>query len=382
MEHLSPSSSKNNNNDVDNKSSILIEIKQLKSRYYESELEREGLNSLTESLKSKIRALQQQIFAQESTIKSAQDLKSQKEILLEQIERYKQKITDSESYLNTIKKEIVSLKENNNGYIRKYNELQQQNVQTQQKNNLLEVDKQQLSKKLKEIEEDNNLLNKELKQCNEQFNLIEKNRQEIKDSFEKLDLDHRRLQCKNSEFELEIEALQSEVKRLREKCQDRVLRERNQQDNGVHPAYCNVCNKYIVGIRYKCGHCDNYDICSNCETSNHNRDHVFIKIKSPIGNDRFARTALLPEFKLIEQNEQDIDHKTVCNVCHKNIKGVRYKCGHCLKFEMCVICEAYPFNLHDPTHVFIKIKRPVQIDSNEALLPLEFRPIITKAAGV
>ncbi|CAI2183287.1 17506_t:CDS:2 [Funneliformis geosporum] len=361
MEHLSPSSSKNNNNDVDNKSSILIEIKQLKSRYYESELEREGLNSLTESLKSKIRALQQQIFAQESTIKSAQDLKSQKEILLEQIERYKQKITDSESYLNTIKKEIVSLKENNNGYIRKYNELQQQNVQTQQKNNLLEVDKQQLSKKLKEIEEDNNLLNKELKQCNEQFNLIEKNRQEIKDSFEKLDLDHRRLQCKNSEFELEIEAL---------------------QNNGVHPAYCNVCNKYIVGIRYKCGHCDNYDICSNCETSNHNRDHVFIKIKSPIGNDRFARTALLPEFKLIEQNEQDIDHKTVCNVCHKNIKGVRYKCGHCLKFEMCVICEAYPFNLHDPTHVFIKIKRPVQIDSNEALLPLEFRPIITKAAGV
>ncbi|CAG8740563.1 3040_t:CDS:2, partial [Funneliformis mosseae] len=30
--------------------------------------------------------------------------------------------------------------------------------------------------------------------------------------------------------------------------QDRVLRERNQQENGVHPAYFNVCNKYIVGI--------------------------------------------------------------------------------------------------------------------------------------
>ncbi|CAG8501011.1 11500_t:CDS:2 [Funneliformis mosseae] len=302
MEHPSSASSNNNNNNVaDNKSNNLTEIKQLKSRYYESELEREGLNSLTESLKSKIRALQQQIFSQESTIKSAQDLISQKEILLDQIERYKQKVTDSESHLSTIKKEIFSLKENNNGYIKKYNELQQQNVQIQQKNNLLEVDKQQLSKKLKEIEEENNLLNKELKQ---------------------------------------------------------------------------------LGIRYKCGHCDNYDICSNCETSNHNRDHVFIKIKRPIGNDRFARTALLPEFKLIEQNEQDIDHKTVCNVCHKNIKGIRYKCGHCVKFEMCVICEAYPFNLHDPTHVFIKIKRPVQIDSNEAILPLEFRPIITKAANV
>lgn len=45
---------------------------------------------------------------------------------------------------------------------------------------------------------------------------------------------------------------------------------------------------------------------------------------------------------------------------------------------MCVNCEAYPFNLHDQTHVFIKIRRPVQINSNEILLPSEFRPIVNK----
>lgn len=56
----------------------------------------------------------------------------------------------------------------------------------------------------------------------------------------------------------------------------------------------------------KCGHCDNFDICSNCETSNHDRNHVFIKIKRQIINDRFVKNALLPEFQFIEQNEQGI----------------------------------------------------------------------------
>ncbi|GBC53308.2 hypothetical protein RIR_jg19038.t1 [Rhizophagus irregularis DAOM 181602=DAOM 197198] len=333
MKQTTSSNSNNNNNNNNNKD--LNELKQLKSKYYESELEKDGLNTLVESLKTKIRTLQQQIFSQESSVQLNQDLESQKEILLEK-----------------------------------------------------------------------------LRQCNEQSTSIEDNINEIKSSFEKLDADYRVLQCKNSELELEIENLQCEVKRLREKCvlqyneidesnklndklkgdindlnhlfieQERVLREKNQQENGIHPAYCNVCNKYIVGVRYKCGHCDDFDICSNCETSNHDRNHVFIKIKRPIINDRFVKTALLPEFQFIEQNEQDIDHKAICNVCHKKIRGVRYKCGHCAKFEMCVNCEAYPFNLHDQTHVFIKIRRPVQIDSNENLLPSEFRSIVNKPSNI
>ncbi|CAG8743851.1 1087_t:CDS:2, partial [Funneliformis caledonium] len=111
----------------------------------------------------------------------------------------------------------------------------------------------------------------------------------------------KQLKSRYYESELEREGLISLTESLKSKI--RALQQQifSQEKNGVHPAYCNVCNKYIVGIRYKCGHCDNYDIYSNCETSNHNRDHVFIKIKRPIGNDRFARTALLPEFKLIEQ---------------------------------------------------------------------------------
>ncbi|CAB4377613.1 uncharacterized protein OCT59_003956 [Rhizophagus irregularis] len=410
MKQTTSSNSNNNNNNNNNKD--LNELKQLKSKYYESELEKDGLNTLVESLKTKIRTLQQQIFSQESSVQLNQDLESQKEILLEKVNNYKKRINDSDLQLNIIKKELSTLREENNDYIKKHNELQQENVQIRQLNNLLELDKQHLNKKLREYEDEKIILQKELRQCNEQSTSIEDNINEIKSSFEKLDADYRVLQCKNSELELEIENLQCEVKRLREKCvlqyneidesnklndklkgdindlnhlfieQERVLREKNQQENGIHPAYCNVCNKYIVGVRYKCGHCDDFDICSNCETSNHDRNHVFIKIKRPIINDRFVKTALLPEFQFIEQNEQDIDHKAICNVCHKKIRGVRYKCGHCAKFEMCVNCEAYPFNLHDQTHVFIKIRRPVQIDSNENLLPSEFRSIVNKPSNI
>src|ERR1051325_6995946 len=102
------------NSNGNNKNINLIDdIKQLKSKCYESELEKEGLSSLVESLKSKIRTLQQ--------IKLTRDLTSQKETLSEQIERHKQKINDSDLQLNLIKKELNSLREDNSNYVRNYN---------------------------------------------------------------------------------------------------------------------------------------------------------------------------------------------------------------------------------------------------------------------
>jgi fatty acid CoA ligase FadD9 len=45
---------------------------------------------------------------------------------------------------------------------------------------------------------------------------------------------------------------------------------------------CGMCP--IVGVRYKCGNCSNYDLCETCEgncASFHHDDHVFIKIVRP-----------------------------------------------------------------------------------------------------
>ncbi|KAK3577180.1 hypothetical protein CHS0354_037519 [Potamilus streckersoni] len=57
----------------------------------------------------------------------------------------------------------------------------------------------------------------------------------------------------------------------------------------LHPVYahdgviCDNCNKTIIGARYKCGNCLDYDLCEECEALNgvHDEEHVFIKIRRP-----------------------------------------------------------------------------------------------------
>ncbi|XP_022098398.1 uncharacterized protein LOC110983449 [Acanthaster planci] len=46
---------------------------------------------------------------------------------------------------------------------------------------------------------------------------------------------------------------------------------------------CDNCNKTIVGVRYKCGHCTDYDLCEACEAIEdvHESSHVFLKLRQP-----------------------------------------------------------------------------------------------------
>eukprot|EP01106_Pelomyxa_sp_JSP_P008705 TRINITY_DN2419_c0_g1_i11.p1 TRINITY_DN2419_c0_g1~~TRINITY_DN2419_c0_g1_i11.p1 ORF type:complete len:185 (+),score=53.29 TRINITY_DN2419_c0_g1_i11:34-555(+) len=47
---------------------------------------------------------------------------------------------------------------------------------------------------------------------------------------------------------------------------------------------CDSCNKTIVGDRFKCMVCEDYDLCSACSLKEgvHNADHKFLKIPFPI----------------------------------------------------------------------------------------------------
>ena len=77
----------------------------------------------------------------------------------------------------------------------------------------------------------------------------------------------------------------------------------NSQNDGqtpvVHTGYvCDVCGMNpIVGIRYKCVNCADFDLCQYCEEipEIHNSDHLFLKIRKPLPRNLFRPSApLLP----------------------------------------------------------------------------------------
>jgi hypothetical protein len=100
---------------------------------------------------------------------------------------------------------------------------------------------------------------------------------------------------------------------------------------------CDGCDQFpLVGVRYKCSVCPDYDLCSKCESKNiHPDDHPLIKLK--------------------EGPRQDIHHGITCDGCGvAPISGARFKCTVCHDFDLCEKCEAK--NTHDASHALIKLR--------------------------
>lgn len=82
-------------------------------------------------------------------------------------------------------------------------------------------------------------------------------------------------------------------------------------DNLVcHNVLCHNCHSSIVGIRYKCGNCIDFDLCAACESENysHDADHVFIKIRKPskvVGSERKGKLSpLLRHIIYVKDNSE------------------------------------------------------------------------------
>lgn len=53
----------------------------------------------------------------------------------------------------------------------------------------------------------------------------------------------------------------------------------------VHPnVICDGCNGPVVGTRYKCSVCPDYDLCASCEGKGMHREHSKLAFPSPFGH--------------------------------------------------------------------------------------------------
>ncbi|KAJ1920505.1 hypothetical protein IWQ60_006987 [Tieghemiomyces parasiticus] len=73
--------------------------------------------------------------------------------------------------------------------------------------------------------------------------------------------------------------------------------------------------------------------------------------------------------------EASVVHPDVfCDQCHREVRGIRYKCANCSEYNLCDACESY--NVHDPNHVFLKLRRPIDpfahsVDSSFSQLAID-----------
>jgi hypothetical protein len=58
-------------------------------------------------------------------------------------------------------------------------------------------------------------------------------------------------------------------------------------------------------------------------------------------------------------HETQVHPGVQCDGCGSGIVGIRYKCSTCPDYDLCQTCEAKG-GIHDPTHVFLKVVKPIQ----------------------
>ncbi|TPX14429.1 uncharacterized protein E0L32_005393 [Thyridium curvatum] len=128
----------------------------------------------------------------------------------------------------------------------------------------------------------------------------------------------------------------------------------------AHAAICDSCDSFIVGVRYKCLDCPDWDYCSQCheDAGFIHPNHRFVPIYEPIQEPNCVRLPSKPTHMGI------CCDGPLCMVSSKGrptyIVGDRYKCAVCHDTDFCANCEASPANTHNKTHPLIKFKTPVR----------------------
>ncbi|BEJ13657.1 hypothetical protein CspHIS471_0308310 [Cutaneotrichosporon sp. HIS471] len=156
-----------------------------------------------------------------------------------------------------------------------------------------------------------------------------------------------------------------------------------------HNARCANCNEWIMGRRFQCANCPSdpipYNLCSICELRSyrvHDPRHVFFKFDRPVHVPLQSPHPLLP---LLYQHRRPVGKvpstavvnprdptsylkhvlhsDTLCDIHSDQIRGIWLRCAHCAAgFDICSEAEVMASVSHDPTHVFVVFKAPVDMD--------------------
>ena len=119
---------------------------------------------------------------------------------------------------------------------------------------------------------------------------------------------------------------------------------------------CDGCHMSpLVGRRYKCETCPNFDFCEHCyQKEREKHGHQFKVVETT----ELVKQILEKVSPKPKNSEGKAIHRWVsCNGCGMNpIVGTRYRCSVCDNFDYCENCQQIYKNEHN--HEFIKISKP------------------------
>ncbi|ODO06712.1 hypothetical protein I350_04070 [Cryptococcus amylolentus CBS 6273] len=127
-------------------------------------------------------------------------------------------------------------------------------------------------------------------------------------------------------------------------------------ESQMHPATCDVCSRNILGVRWKCLNCPDWDACGVCAQGlgQKHPGHSFVKL---------YKAGDYVTDKGMEARDQVAHPHVSCDGCEARIHGIRYKCMHpsCPDYDLCQACEAHPATVHPVDHPMLKLKAPLRV---------------------
>ena len=246
----------NNPNNKQNNEDYEIKLEQINEQAKTIELKEKEIKEKNQQIKDLNKKLNENTKDLEDKQKTIEESKVKLSLYEEKIKTYENDINEYKSQLEQSKIEIKNLKQN-----------KEQMEKDKNNENIL---------KPKFDEEINTDKENAEKFMNEQLESFKKN---IENKYK----------TKYEEKEKEMEERMSQMS---------MMINQSKMPNFKGPDYehknikCEKClTQPIIGVRYKCSQCDNYNLCEKCEEENneqsfHDEEHNFIKIRKPIDDSK------------------------------------------------------------------------------------------------